>query len=238
MSIDGVKALTFDVFGSVVDWLGSVSDEVAALKAAKGWDIDPAEFAVEWRRLYNPSMDRVRNSEEPWKHLDTLHRESLDSLLARYGIASDLDAAEIGHLNRVWHRLRPWPDSVSGMSRLAERYVLCSLSNGNFALLTNLAKQGSLPFDAILGAENFLHYKPDPEVYLGAAALLGLEPHEVMMTAAHNEDLTHAREQGLRTAYINRPYEWGDAQHKDFEAASDWDVIADDFNDMADKLGL
>lgn len=237
MSIDGVKALTFDVFGTVVDWRGSVVDAVSELAAAKGWDIDAEAFAIDWRRLYNPSMDRVRKGAVPWMNLDALHRESLDTLLARYGIA-DLDEAETDHLNRIWHRLRPWPDSVGGLARLKQRYVLSSLSNGSFALLTNLAKQGGLPFDCILGAENFLHYKPDPEVYLGAAALLGLQPGEVMMTAAHNEDLHHAQAQGLRTAYINRPYEWGDAQHKDFEATGDWDFVAGDFGELATKLGL
>lgn len=231
-----VKALTFDVFGTVVDWRSSLIREGEALGKAKGLSVDWAKFADSWRGLYQPAMDEVRSGRRPWTKLDDLHRESLDKLLAQFGITG-LSAAEIDHLNRAWHRLDPWPDSVPGLTRLKKKYVLATLSNGNVALIVNMAKYGGLPWDAVLGAEVARHYKPEPECYLTTAALLGLEPGECMMVAAHNGDLGHAQALGLRTAFVPRPNEHGPGSNRDVTPARQWDVIAKDFQDLAQQLG-
>ena len=235
MSLAGVQALTFDVFGTVVDWRGSIIREGEALGAAHGLDVDWAAFADAWRGGYRPSMARVRSGELPWTKLDALHRMILDELLDKFGIGT-LSEADKQHWNRVWHRLTPWPDSVPGLTRLRQHYVLATLSNGNVALLTNMAKHGGLPWDCILSAEIVRHYKPDPETYLGAADLLGLQPSEVMMVAAHKSDLKAAQAVGLRTAFVERPHEFGPGVEVDVEPDPDIDVHARDFNDLADQL--
>jgi 2-haloacid dehalogenase len=198
-----VRALVFDVFGTVVDWRSGVAREVRRLLPG----VDAEALADDWRWRYEPSMDRVRHGERAWASLDTLHRESLDALLAELG--QDPDEATRAELVLAWHRLDPWPDSVAGLSRLRERFVLASLSNGNVALLVDMAKRAGLPWDAVLSAELFGHYKPDAEVYDGAARLLGLAPEQVMMVAAHVDDLAAARGRGLRSAYVHRPDELG-----------------------------
>ncbi len=235
MSLAGVQALTFDVFGTVVDWRGSIIREGEALGATHGLEVDWAAFADAWRGGYRPSMARVRSGELPWTKLDALHRMILDELLEKHGI-STLSEAGKQHWNRVWHRLTPWPDSVPGLTRLRQHYVLATLSNGNVALLTNMAKHGSLPWDCILSAEIVRHYKPDPETYLGAAELLGLQPSEVMMVAAHKSDLKAAQAVGLRAAFVPRPLEFGPGVEVDVEPDPDFDVHARDFNDLADQL--
>ncbi|HEY0814877.1 MAG TPA: haloacid dehalogenase type II [Pseudonocardia sp.] len=198
-----VRALVFDVFGTVVDWRGGIAREVRRL--APG--VDAEAFADAWRGRYAPSMDQVRRGERAWANLDTLHRESLDALLAER--AQDLDEATRAELVLGWHRLDPWPDAVAGLTRLRARFVLATASNGNVALLVDMAKRAGLPWDAVLSAELFGHYKPDPEVYDGVARLLGLAPERVLMVAAHVDDLAAARERGLRTAYVHRPHELG-----------------------------
>jgi len=233
--LDAVKALTFDVFGTVVDWRSSIIEEGRTLEREKGVKADWEAFADAWRGKYQPSLSRVRNGEAPWTNLDALHRASLDELLDEFGITT-LDEREKEHLNRAWHRLSPWPDSVEGMTRLKKRFILATLSNGNVALLVNMAKNTGLPWDAILGAEVARHYKPQPEAYLTTAELLGLAPGECMMVAAHNGDLVAASELGFRTAFVARPTEYGPHQDKDFEAEHDFDVVAESFVDMADKL--
>ena len=235
MNIAAVKALTFDVFGTVVDWRGSIIKEGEAWGAAYGLDVDWAAFADAWRGGYAPSMARVRSGELPWTNIDTLHRMILDDLLEKYGITV-LSEDDKQHWNRVWHRLEPWPDSVSGLTRLRQHYVLATLSNGNVALLTNMAKHGGLPWDCILSAEIVRHYKPDPETYLGAAQLLGLQPSEVMMVAAHKSDLKAARAVGLRAAFVERPLEFGPGVKAESGPDPDFDVYARDFNDLADQL--
>jgi 2-haloacid dehalogenase len=232
-----VKAMVFDVFGTVVDWRGSVAREISKLARARRMDIDAAAFADAWRARYHPSMDRVRKGDLPWTVLDVLHRASLDELLLEFGV-NGLAEADIDHLNRVWHRLKPWPDSVSGLKRLKRRYLLSTLSNGNFALLANMGKFAKLPWDCILSAELFRHYKPDPEVYLGAAALLGVQPHELMMVAAHKNDLAAAKKCGLATAFVHRPLEHGPARKPDLAPAPYLDITARDFNALAAKLNL
>ena len=234
--IDAVKALTFDVFGTVVDWRSSLIEEGRALGRDKGIEADWEAFADAWRGRYQPSMSRVRDGEIPWTNLDALHRASLDELLEEFGI-SGLDERDKEHLNHAWHRLRPWPDSVEGLTRLKRRYVLATLSNGNVALLVDMAKNAGLPWDAVLGAEVARHYKPQPEAYRVTAELLGLATHECMMVAAHNDDLVAASALGFRTAFVARPTEYGPHQNRDFEAEHEFDVIADSFIDLADKLG-
>src|ERR1700692_3229587 len=231
-----IRALPFDVFGTVVDWRSGIIRDGEALGRAKGLAVDWARFADAWRGLYQPALSQVRDGTRPWTKLDDLHRESLERLLAEFGIAG-LSEAEIDALNRAWHRLDPWPDAVAGMTRLKRRYILATLSNGNVALMVNMAKRAGLPWDAILGAEVARHYKPQPEAYLTTAALLGLAPDECLMVAAHNGDLAAASAQGFRTAFVPRPAEHGSSQTRDVKAERDWDVIATDFLDLASKLG-
>jgi len=232
-----VKAILFDTFGSVVDWRSSLINEFTPWGEARGLKVDWVAFADAWRSAYAPSMDRVRKGELPWTILDVLHRQSLDRLVGEFGITG-LSEAELDHMNRVWHRLHPWPDSVAGLTRLKTRHIIAPLSNGNVALLVNLAKFAGLPWDMVFGSEISHHYKPDPEVYLGACSMLGLQPGQVMMAAAHNYDLGAARALGLRTGFFARPTEYGPNQTKDVKATSDWDVIATDIEDLARQMGV
>lgn len=232
---DSIKALAFDVFGTVVDWRSTVIREGRALATANGLDVDWAAFADAWRDGYGPAMNRVRNGELPWMTIDELHRLILDGLLERFSITG-LDEAEKDRLNRVWHRLDPWPDAVEGLTRLKSRFIIASLSNGNVALLVNMAKHGGLPWDAVLSAELAGRYKPDREVYLKAADLLDLEPAAVMMVAAHKGDLRAAAKAGLRTAFVPRPRERPNRQI-DLSVDGEFDVSATDFVDLASKLG-
>ena len=203
-----IRALTFDVFGTVVDWRSGIIREGQALGRAKGLDVDWAAFADAWRELYQPMLSKVRGGELPWKKLDDLHRMSLDRLLAEFGI-NGLPESEIDHLNRAWHRLDPWADVIEGLTRLKQKYILATLSNGNVALLVNMAKRAGLPWDAVLGAEVARHYKPQPAAYLITADLLGLRPEQCLMVAAHYSDLVAARGCGFRTAYVWRHQEFG-----------------------------
>jgi 2-haloacid dehalogenase len=234
MDAPTVKALIFDVFGTVVDWRGSVIREGEELGRKKNLDVDWAAFADEWRGRYAPSMDRVRRGELPWTNLDALHHASLEELLEEFEIEG-LSEEEIDHLNKVWHRLDPWPDSVAGLSRLKERYVISTISNGNVALLTNMAKRAGLPWDLILSAELVRHYKPDPEAYLMAPNLLDLRPDEVMLVAAHLSDLRAAQTHGLRTAYVLRPLEWGPEGEAE-PADQSSDLVVEDLTELAKKL--
>jgi 2-haloacid dehalogenase len=231
-----VQALVFDVFGTVVDWRSSVAREVATAARRIGVETDGIALADAWRGEYGPSMDRVRKGELPWTTIDVLHRAALDALLPRFGLDA-LDEAARDHLNRGWHRLDPWWDSVAGLRRLRQRYTLATLSNGNVALLANMAKHARLPWDVILSAELFGHYKPDPEVYDGACRLLDLPPAQVMMVAAHNGDLRAASGRGLATAFVARPTEYGPAQTRDLVADGPWDVVCASFTELASALG-
>ena len=231
-----IKALTFDVFGTVVDWRSSVIRDGERLGERKELDVDWAAFADAWRGGYGPSMNRVRTGELPWTKIDDLHRMILDELLKKFGI-SGLSEKEIADFNRVWHRLDPWPDAAGGLWRLKSRYLIATLSNGNVSLLANMAKYGGLPWDCILSAELAGHYKPDAETYLKAIELLSCEPHEVMMVAAHQGDLHHAARVGMKTAYVFRPLEQGPNAKKDLPPDLDFDIIAHDFHDLADQLG-
>jgi len=231
-----IRACLFDVFGTVVDWRTSVSRDLAAFAKQKNISgIDWLEFAVEWRKLYQPSMEEVRSGRRPFTILDVLHRESLDKLVARYGIR--LGEADLDHMNRAWHRLEPWPDVVAGLAALKKKYIIAPCSNGNIALMVNLAKHAGLPWDCILGAETARAYKPTPEAYLNSCRQLGLAPSSVLMVAAHNNDLRAAKAQGLKTAFVPRPTEHGPGQSTDLAPdASCVDLAAKDLVELAGKL--
>ena len=233
---NSVKALTFDVFGTVVDWRGSIIREGQLLAAKKGYNVDWARFADNWRSGYGPAMNKVRSGELPWTKIDDLHRMILDDLVEEYSLTG-MSEAELVHFNEAWHRLSPWPDTVSGLNKLKSKYVITTLSNGNVSLLTHMAKNGGLPWDAILSAELSGHYKPDPEAYLKAADLLSLKPEQVMMVAAHPSDLRAAARTGLKTAYVIRPLERGPGRPVNRNPDGEFDYTAEDFNDLAGQLG-
>ncbi len=229
-------ALLFDIFGTVVDWRSSIIAELQAFGAARGLKADWAEITDSWRGLYQPSMEEVRSGRRPWTILDVLHRESLDLLLSKHGL-DELGEDDRAHLARVWHRLRPWPDVVAGLTRLKTRFIIGTLSNGNVGLLTRMAKNAGLPWDVVLGAETARAYKPMPEAYLSAARLLNIDPGRLMLVAAHNGDLAAAQKHGLQTAFIPRPTEYGPRQSHDFKAEGNWTYVAGDFGKLADQLG-
>ncbi len=231
-----VRALTFDVFGTMVDWYSSIVREGQALNAALPTPVDWGRFANAWRAGYRPAMDRVLRGELPWHTIDQLHRMILDELLPQFGITG-WDEAQIEHFNRVWHRLIPWADAIPGLLRLRTRYVVAALSNGNTGLLLNMAKWAGLPWDCIFSADLVHRYKPDPLVYQTAADLLGLPPSQVMMVAAHQNDLRAAQAVGFRTAFVPRPLEFGPQGHPDLTPDPSFDLVAGDFIELADKLG-
>ena len=230
-----VRAILFDVFGTVVDWRGSLIGELSAWGAGRGLAADWTGLTDAWRSAYASSMDRVRQGELPWTKLDDLHMASLRELAPGFGIPS-LSDADMTWINQGWHRLRPWPDSVPGLQALHPRYVLGPLSNGNVSLLVNMARRAGLPWDVVFAAEVFGRYKPDPETYLGACRMLSLEPQQVMLCAAHNYDLAAAQKLGLRTAFIPRPTEYGPLQVRDFGPEGAWDVVAADMQDFAARM--
>lgn len=238
MSINNVKAIVFDTFGTITDWRSSIAREaeiVARKKGIEGFDGEP--FARAWRAGYRPGMAKVISGEREWTPIDVIHRERLEEILPEFGLDM-LNEEERDHLNRAWHRINPWPDSVPGLIRLKKKFLIAPLSNGSLALLAGMAKRAGIPWDFVFSSDMHKAYKRDPHVYRNAVALLGMEPGEVMMGAAHNDDLEAAREQGLRTAYINRPTEYGVDQKKDFEATSDWDIIVDSVEGVADAMGV
>jgi len=233
-----VKACVFDVFGTVVDWRSSVIAEATAWSKAKGLHIDWAEFTDRWRLGYKPAMDKVRKGEIPWTNLDDLQRMILDDLLKHYKIEG-LSEEEKTNWAHVWRRLKPWPDSVDGITRLKHKYIISPMSNGNIALMTNLAKFAGLPWDVILGSDIVRHYKPDREMYLSAPSYLDLKPEQVMMCAAHIGDLQAAGRYGLRTAFIDRPDEFGAGgiDTPDRAKPGDFDVVAASIVDLAQQMG-
>ncbi len=232
-----VRVLAFDIFGTTVDWYTGVAGQLGELFAEQRVEVDAGEFASAWRDRYVPSMQRVQAGERTWAYLDTLHRESLDDLLGERGLADRVDEAARSRAVRAWHRLPAWGDTVPGLSRLRERYVLAALSNAGFAALTYLVKAAGLPFDCILSAELARAYKPDPRVYRTAAALLDVEPGQVLMVAAHAGDLAGARAAGLRTAFVERPAEKGPHRTADRPGDAGSDVVATSFTHLADLLG-
>lgn len=231
-----LQALIFDVFGTVVDWRSSIIREGQLLSARKGYQVDWNEFADRWRNGYGPAMNRVRNGEIPWTTIDTLHRMILDQLVEEFGLQG-MTEEELDHFNRAWHRLTPWPDAVPGLNRLKTRYTIAPMSNGNVALLLNMAKHSGIPWDTILSAELSRHYKPDPEAYLKASELLALPPARIMMVAAHPGDLRAAAALGFKTGYVYRALEWGEERPVERNTTDTYDIRANDFLDLATQLG-
>ena len=236
MSKSEIKALVFDVFGTVVDWRTSISRQAAAFGVKYGVQSDWNQFADDWRVGYGVGMDKVNSGEDEWKIVDQIHRERLDVILPKYGFPQ-LDEDELADFNKAWHRLGGWADSTEGLTRLKSKYIIASLSNGNVALLTNMAKYANLPWDAVISAELAGKYKPHPRAYTHTAELLGLKYDEVMLVAAHNNDLRGAINAGLKAALVTRPDEFGDAKKPDLEPENDFDYFAKDFHDLADQLG-
>ena len=233
---EGTKALVFDVFGTVVDWHGSVAREVRGLAKAKGLRLNAVKFAKAWRAGYRPAMDRVMRGETPFAKIDVIHRAILEDVLRQFKVTT-LSEGEKAHLNLVWHRLKPWPDTVRGLKRLKSRFVIATLSNGNTSLLVNMAKHAGLPWDTVFSSDTFKLFKPDPGMYLGAADRLDLQPREVMMVAAHKGDLRAAAKCGLKTAFVKRPLEHGRGGTPDLASEPDFTVNAESFLDLADQLG-
>lgn len=232
MTTPAPRVLAFDVFGTVVDWHGTISREVDAL----GIGVPGNDFASQWRAGYVPAMDRVRRGELGWTRIDDLHRMILDGILEDRGIEG-LDETARQDLNRVWHRLDPWPDTVEALRRLRARFTTCTLSNGNLALLADLSKHGGLEWDLILSAEVFRHYKPDPRAYLGTCEVFGIEPSELMLVATHRADLRAAAACGCRTAFVERPLEHGPGGAGDTAREGEFELHARDLHDLADQLG-
>jgi 2-haloacid dehalogenase len=230
-----IKALLFDVFGTVVDWRVSIRNDLEQWSKPLGITRDWEAFAQDWRALYQPAMESVRNGQRSYVRLDILHRESLDSLLTAYDL-EDLSAGQRDHINRVWHRLQPWDDVLSGLMQLKPHYILATLSNGNIEMMVNIARNANLPWDMILGAEVAQTYKPQPQAYLVSMDMLGLEPCQCLMVAAHNQDLRQAASLGMKTAFISRPTEYGERQTVDFEAEDDWDFDCSSMVDLANRL--
>ena len=232
-----VKAMVFDTFGSVVDWRGSIVRDLTQWGNANGFQADWTLFAEQWRSMYQPSMEACRSGKREFTVLDVLHRESLDVLIDKFGL-SRMTEAQREHVNKVWHRLDGWPDSVGGLARLKSKYIIAPLSNGNISLLTDIAKHTGLPWDLNLSTEVFRCYKPQPESYLGVCSALRLDPSEVMMCAAHNNDLLAAKNCGLKTAFWPRPTEYGPTQTDNLVATEAWDVVAKDIRDLATQMGV
>ncbi len=232
-----VKAMVFDTFGSVVDWRGSIVRDLTQWGNANGFQADWTLFAEQWRSMYQPSMEACRSGKREFTVLDVLHRESLDVLIDKFGL-SRMTEAQREHVNKVWHRLDGWPDSVGGLARLKSKYIIAPLSNGNISLLTDIAKHTGLPWDLNLSTEVFRCYKPQPESYLGVCSALRLDPSEVMMRAAHNNDLLPAKNCGLKTAFWPRPTEYGPTQTDNLVATEAWDVVAKDIRDLATQMGV
>ena len=233
-----VEALVFDMFGTVVDWRESVAAGVSTHLGVYLPSIDTHEFADMWRAEYQPAMEQIRNGSRPFTRLDVLHRENLETVLDRLDVRpGTIPPSVLDETNLAWHHLDPWPDAVPGLTRLKKRFIIAPLSNANVRLALDVAKRAHLPWDAILGAEVAGAYKPEPAAYLRTVEILGLHPDQVAMVAAHNSDLAAAQAVGLRTAFVHRPTEHGPDQTADLAPEGNWDVVANDFEDLADRLG-
>jgi 2-haloacid dehalogenase len=230
-----IRAIVFDTFGTIVDWRSSLINSLQEFGRKAGVEAAWDKLVDRWRAAYEPNLRRVRTGELEWTILDELHYQALAELLPEFDLGS-LPEPDLRFLVSCWHRLSPWPDAIEGLRRLRKKYIIGPLSNGNLALLVNLAKFAGLPWDVVFGADLFRHYKPDPETYLGVCNFLGLQPEQVMMAAAHNYDLKAARALGLRTAFIPRPAEYGPGQRTDLTPDEAWDILADDLVDLAEKL--
>jgi 2-haloacid dehalogenase len=228
-----LRVLAFDVFGTVVDWRRGITTELTAIARERELDVDAAAVADAWRRRYQPFLDRVRVGERPWQVLDELHRAALEEVIVEFSLQA-LSEQDRQRLMLAWHHLPPWPDAVPGLTRLRASYILSTLSNGGMALLVDLVRSAALPFDCILSTELVKSYKPDPRTYRLVPSLLAVRPEQVMMVAAHPYDLAAAAEEGMRTAFVRRPWERGAGKIPDLDFPVD--IVADDFLDLSSKL--
>lgn len=235
---NGVKALVFDVFGTVVDWRSSVIKAGEQISRETGKTVDWPAFAEEWRRVgYHEQIAKIRAGTAPYQTTDAFMLDKLHEMLPKYGLTG-LSEQQVGWLHKAWHRLDPWPDSVEGLTRLKKKFIIATLSNGNVALLTDMAKYGGLPWDAILSAELVQKFKPEPEMYQSAGRFLGLPMDQVMMTAAHLRDLYSSRQYGMKTGFVRRDSEWGPNGQREGEPDREKiDVVATSFVDLAEQLG-
>ena len=237
-----VKALLFDVFGTVVDWRSGIANEVKKIANKYSITIDALAFADSWRAEYQPAMEEIRKGNRSFTILDILHMENLKKISSRFGL-DKLSSDDFDLLVKAWHRLPGWPDSSEGLNKLKTKFIIATQSNGNIALMVNMAKYSNLNWDVILGAEVVGHYKPEPEAYLKACRALHLNPEECMMVAAHDDDLKAASLQGMKTGYVHRPYEYGKdklfdiSEVNDYKGDRNWDFISKDLNDLAYQLG-
>ena len=230
-----VKAILFDVFGTTVDWRSSIIAELEKFGDDSGLSADWPAMADRWRAGFRELQGRIARGERDWITMDQIHREVLDGLLLDLG-ATDSHEERVSHLNRAWHRLKPWPDTVEGLTLMKRDHIIGTLSNGNLSLLASLAKHGGLPWDCVLSTAMFGTYKPNPEVYLGAVRMLDAEPGDVMMVAAHAYDVDGARNACLRTAYVFRPDEFGPGNGEDPGDTSRFDIVASNFVELAERL--
>ena len=236
-----VKALLFDVFGTVVDWRTGIAREVAIVAKKNNISLDPFDFADAWRAEYQPAMEEIRKGRRSFTILDILHMENLKKISSKFNL-HDLSDKDLNTLVKAWHRLPGWPDSSEGLNALKNKYILATQSNGNIALIVNMAKFSNLNWDVILGAEVIGHYKPEPEAYLKACSALDLKTEECLMVAAHDDDLKAASLQGMKTAYVHRPFEYGRdklfdiAEVNDYKGNKEWNIVSSDLNDLAKQL--
>jgi 2-haloacid dehalogenase len=232
-----IEAVLFDTFGTVVDWRTGVATAWRALAERRGITLDADDFADQWRAKYLPAMAAVRSGERRYEPLDQLHLENLLEVLADNGVdSSRIPAESLIWLNQSWQRLNPWPDVLPGLKRLKRHYLIGPLSNGNMSLLTQLARYAGLPWDAVIGSDLLMTYKPDPKAYRLAAELLDIAPCSIMLCAAHNGDLAAASAAGFRTAFLCRPNEHGPGQRTDLAPLGDWDAVTTSVEDLADQL--
>ncbi|MCH8238426.1 MAG: haloacid dehalogenase type II [Proteobacteria bacterium] len=238
MKFENITAILFDTYGTIVDWRASVIAEGRALGERKGIEgVDWAAFTDAWKAAYRPYIDQVRNGERPWTTNDALQRQRLDEIVEEFGITG-LNEQDLGDFNRAWHRLKPWPDSIPGLTRIKAKVPIGAFSNGNLLLLANMANHSAIPWDFIISSDLFRHYKPDPEIYLGAIDLLGGEADRVMLVAAHNYDLLNARKHGMKTAFVLRPTMFGPNQDTNLDAEDDWDIVTDSIEGVAEAMGV
>lgn len=233
--MNDISALVFDVFGTVVDWRTSIIHEGVKFNQDYNININWEEFADIWRETYRPNLDKVINKQTPWMNLDTLHKIALEDLLKKFGV-NNLTDNEKEHINKIWHRLEPWKDSVEGLNLLKKNFILATMSNGNMSLLVDMAKHSNLSWDCILSGELVQSYKPDKKVYGLASLYLGLPPGKIIMVAAHKSDLLAAQRCGLKTAFVSRPFEFGKNHHVDINSDKSFNFVANDFIDLAAQL--
>ena len=238
-----VKALLFDVFGTVVDWRTGIAKEVESVAKKNNISLDPFDFADAWRAEYQPAMEEIRKGRRSFTILDILHMENLKKIAPKFNLHNISDE-DFKLLVTAWHRLPGWPDRSKGINLLKKKYILATQSNGNIALIVNMAKFSNLNWDVVLGAEVIGHYKPEPEAYLKACNALNFKTEECLMVAAHEDDLKAARQQGMKTAYVHRPFEYGKdklfdiAEVNDYKGDREWDIVSRDLNDLAKQLGF